>query len=483
MTEAKEISVRTKRKIWILILIISDTLMVGLSLRFGYYLRFENVILDFAPYSVPATALLFYTRLVYLFIPLMVVVFFFYKLYSWDHLLGGSGEYTRVITATTTGLFGVVLVSFMFKAPTIARGWLLIVWLTCCFLIIGARLCFRKIIYHQRKRGTFLSRALIVGANEEGKIIAEQAVRLPTSGLKIIGFVDDEWSQGEKILGDIPIVGRTESLSELIKKHNAETVIFASTAFSHRQIVKMLQALRGHAVDINLSSGLFEILLSRVMIKEVGGVPLVGIKSVSLSKTDLFLKTVFDFTVALLALILLSPLLILLALLIKITSGGPILYVQKRMGKDGRIFDFYKFRTMVQGADRRLEEVRPYNEADGAIFKMRNDPRLTPVGKFLRRFSFDELPQLFNVLKRDMSLVGPRPPIPQEVERYQDWHRKRLDVIPGMTGLWQVSGRSNLTFDEMVKLDLFYIENWSLAFDIKILLMTIKAVISGTGAY
>lgn len=472
---------RKKRRAWVFILVISDAVMMAVSLRLAFFLRFEGKFFLFEPYAL--TSAEFYTQLVYLFIPLLLAIFFFYKLYDWDYLLGGSGEYTRVVSAITMGLFAVVIVSFMAKAPTIARGWLLLAWLTTCTSIIMARLLMRKIIYWQRERGTFLSRVLIVGANEEGKTIAEQILKAPRAGLKLIGFADDCLQPLEPVISNIGVVGKTSELSALIKNYRVESIIFASSAFSHHQLVKLLQMLRGHNLDIRLSSGLFEILLSRVMIKELCGIPLVGIKSVSLSTSDLILKTAFDFAVALLTLFILAPVLLLIAILIKITSPGPILYVQKRAGKNGQVFNFYKFRTMHQDADKMLDGLREHNEADGAIFKIRNDPRITKVGKFLRKFSLDELPQLFNVLKGEMSLVGPRPPIPDEIKNYDGWHLKRLDVIPGITGLWQISGRSNLSFDEMVKLDLFYIENWSLTFDIKILLRTIGAVVSGAGAY
>lgn len=489
MFRQKETPIRIRRRFWIFVLLISDAAMMMLSFRLGYFLRFESKLLPFDPYVILPVSLLFYTRLVYLFIPLLLIIFFFYRLYDWDHLLGGSGEYTRVVSATTMGLFAVVIVSFMFKAPTLARAWLLLVWFFCCGLIVGARFLFRGIIYWQRKRGTASSRLLIVGANEEGKTIAEQILKSPTAGLKIVGFADDDLSLGEEVCSNpngscaARVIGRTSSLSKLIEDNKVESIVFASSAFPQQRITEMIQSLRGYALDIYLSSGLFEILLSRVMVKEVGGIPLVGIKSIALSTLDLALKTLFDFTVALVAIVLLSPLLLLITILIKLTSPGPVLYVQRRVSRGGETFNFYKFRTMCAGAEEMLPELQAYNEAEGLVFKMKNDPRVTGVGGFLRRYSLDELPQLFNVLKGEMSLVGPRPPVPSEVERYNDWHLKRLDVTPGMTGLWQVSGRSNLSFDEMVKLDLFYIENWSLTFDIKILLMTVKAVLSGTGAY
>ncbi len=473
----------SKRKSWLVALVVSDGLMVTLSFWLAYYVRFGGEILDLGASPMPHTTLFFYTRVIYLFAPLVLVTFFFYKLYDWDYLLGSSGEYTRVVSATTVGIFVVVLVSFMAKAPTISRAWLFIVWAAGCLFTMTGRLLVRQAIYWQRRRKIFVIPTLIVGANQEGRNIASQVAKTPNSGIRIVGFADDYLSDGEEVTNGLRVVGKTTVLPSLIDANGVELVVFASSTFSHQQIVRMLQALRGYKIDIQLSSGLFEILLSRVMIKEIGGIPFVGIKSVSLSAGDLILKTAFDFTLSVVGAVLLSPLLLLIALLIKATSPGPILYVQERVGKGGKVFDFYKFRTMCADADKMLPKLKSLNEKEEVIFKIKNDPRTTLVGRVLRRLSFDELPQLLNVIKGDMSLVGPRPPIPEEVAEYQDWQLKRLDVIPGMTGLWQVSGRSSLSFEEMVKLDLFYIENWSLTFDIKILLKTVKAVIAGTGAY
>ncbi|MBI4744402.1 MAG: sugar transferase [Actinobacteria bacterium] len=482
MFSLSESSHRLRRKLWTFIFLISDILMLALAFRFSFYLRFQSDLLS-SLISEPALSVYFYTRTVYFLVPLIILVFYFYKLYDWHHLLGGSGEYTRVITAATISLFMIILLGFMIKIPAIARGWLLTAWISTSVFVVVARFLLRRLIYEQRKKGIFLSRTVIVGANEEGKTIAEEILKSPISGLKMVGFVDEKWEIGAEVLPAIPVIGETSQLRKLLENNLIETVIFVSSAFSHLTIVRMIQSLRGYPLDILLSSGLFEILLSRVTIKEVSSIPLIGVRSVSLSKSALVTKRIFDLIVSFLALVVLSPFLLIVSLIIKLTSAGSVIYVSKRVGKDGKLFNFYKFRTMYEGADKKLNELEKLNEAEGHIFKIKNDPRITNVGKFLRKFSIDELPQLINVLKGEMSLVGPRPPIPSEVIKYDDWHLKRLDVTPGMTGLWQVSGRSSLTFDEMVRMDLFYIENWSLAFDIKILLKTIRVVLFASGAY
>lgn len=472
---------RKRRKFFVVLLMSSDAAVFALALRIAYLFRFEAGL--FETTRGTSQTLSYYTSSVYLFIPVLTLLFAFYKLYDWDHLFGGSGEFTRAVTAVTMSLFAIVIISFLVKAPTISRPWLFSLWFVSCALVVFERYVLRSIIYSQRRKGVFLSRYLIVGANDEGRKIAEQALKMPSSGLQVIGFVDDFMTKSSSIIDGVKVLGKTGQLARIIDEHRIEGVIFSSTAFSHGQMVEMIQALKGRIVDIHISSGLFEILMSRVMVKEVSGIPLVGIKNVTLSTGELIAKTIFDRTVAFVGIALISPLLLLITIMIKTTSDGPLIYASKRVGRHGREFHCYKFRSMVADADRRLDKLSVHNEASGYIFKMKNDPRVTKVGAILRKFSLDELPQLFNVLKGDMSLVGPRPPIPAEVVNYNDWHWRRLDVIPGMTGLWQISGRSDLTFDEMVKLDLYYIENWSLAFDVIILLKTVAVVLRGQGAY
>jgi exopolysaccharide biosynthesis polyprenyl glycosylphosphotransferase len=228
---------------------------------------------------------------------------------------------------------------------------------------------------------------------------------------------------------------------------------------------------------------LFQITLNRMHIEEIAGVPMIGIKETGISGLNQFIKRTIDMSFAAITLLLAIPLLAFIALVIKLDSPGPVLFPQERVGKNGRRFTIYKFRSMVEGAEGQKAALEVLNEADGPLFKIKDDPRRTRLGKWLRKWSLDELPQLYNILRGDMSLVGPRPPIPTEVAQYKEWHKRRLEVSPGLTGLWQVSGRSGLTFDEMALLDIYYIENWSLGLDAKILIQTVPKVLFGQGAY
>jgi exopolysaccharide biosynthesis polyprenyl glycosylphosphotransferase len=236
-------------------------------------------------------------------------------------------------------------------------------------------------------------------------------------------------------------------------------------------------------VEFKLVPGILELIASRISTDDIGGIPLLTIKEIGLQGFNALIKRISDVTVSLAALLLISPLMILAAAAIKLESRGPVFFSQERTGKDGKIFNLYKFRSMVQGAESQFEKIVAQKGGNIIRFKAKDDPRITRIGKVIRKLSIDELPQLINVLIGDMSLVGPRPPVPIEVDRYSAWHKKRLRVRPGITGLWQVSGRSELPFEDMIRLDIYYIENWSLWMDFRIVLRTIPTVIFGSGAY
>jgi exopolysaccharide biosynthesis polyprenyl glycosylphosphotransferase len=285
------------------------------------------------------------------------------------------------------------------------------------------------------------------------------------------------------VVGDVPVLAAARDLTSVLETVRVDVIMIASSAFDHDVVARMIAELRTVDADVHISSGLFEVLTSRVIVTEVAGVPLVTIKGISLTAGNILAKRAFDLAVACVGLILGLPIWLLIAAAVKLTSDGPVLYTQQRVGLHGGKFGMYKFRSMFVDADKRLSEVMAGNEASGPLFKMRDDPRVTSVGRWLRKYSLDEIPQLINVIKGEMSLVGPRPPLPREVSSYSvhDW--RRMEATPGMTGLWQVSGRSALTFEEMIRLDLFYIENWSLSLDITLLFRTIPAVLFARGAF
>jgi exopolysaccharide biosynthesis polyprenyl glycosylphosphotransferase len=314
-------------------------------------------------------------------------------------------------------------------------------------------------------------------------------------GYRVIGVIRSDASDPGHSDLESNIIGTFDDLAPLIRDLEIQEVIITdNTISSERLFDAMMQVGRKQRVEFRFAPTLFDLLPQKTSVEQIGVLPMVRLFREPLSDLQRFLKRTSDIIISSLAVIILSPILLVIALLIKRGSKGPVLFKQERVGMDGRIFLCYKFRTMYADADDSVhreayqKNIRGDAEAnagdvDRPVFgKVKDDDRVTPSGRWLRRSSLDELPQLFNVLKGDMSVVGPRPPIPYEVEGYELWHRKRLDMKPGITGLWQVSGRNRLTFDEMVRADLYYIENWSLWLDLKIILLTLPAVWRGDGA-
>jgi exopolysaccharide biosynthesis polyprenyl glycosylphosphotransferase len=332
-------------------------------------------------------------------------------------------------------------------------------------------------------RGVGVRRTIIVGAGEIGRTVMRTVVARPGLGYHVIGFVDDNPKKGETNIGRFEGLGAVNNLPKLIEKEDVDEVIITLPWMYHRKIMGIVHACERRNVSAHIVPDLFQMSLSRVDVDDLGGVPLVGVREVGFGHRVRAIKRLMDVAGATLALTLGAPILGLISVAIRLDSEGPVMFRQTRIGANGEPFEIVKFRSMYQGAEERLEDLRDLSEVDGPIFKMKEDPRVTKVGRILRRTSLDELPQLWNVVRGEMSLVGPRPPIPAEVDEYLEWHKKRLEVRPGMTGLWQVSGRSLLSFDEQCLLDIYYIENWSLWLDIQILLRTVPEVVFGNGAY
>ncbi|HWG94749.1 MAG TPA: sugar transferase, partial [Mycobacteriales bacterium] len=282
----------------------------------------------------------------------------------------------------------------------------------------------------------------------------------------------------------VPVVGSLSGVTRAVAQVQADTVaVAASPGLTGEALRRLSYELEGTDVELLVAPTLTNVTGSRVHIRPVAGLPLLHVEEPEIRGARQVLKLLFDLSVALVLVVLLAPLLLTIAAVVRLTSPGPALFTQERLGRDGKPFRVYKFRSMHVDAEARLAELRSLNEHDGVLFKVREDPRITRAGRVLRKYSLDELPQLLNVLRTDMSLVGPRPPLRSEVERYEGHAHRRLLVRPGITGLWQVSGRSDLSWDDTVRLDLQYVENWSLALDISILVRTVSAVLASRGAY
>jgi exopolysaccharide biosynthesis polyprenyl glycosylphosphotransferase len=335
-----------------------------------------------------------------------------------------------------------------------------------------------------RVKGRFLTAALIIGANEEGLAIAEQLQANPKAGVWLAGFADDELGPGSELLPSIPVLGSVDAVGTLVRQHGIQEIIVASTALSREKLLQLFTAFGADDnITVRMSSGLYELLTTGVEVQEFGNVPLLSVNKVRLTGVDVVMKGILDMALSLGALLIFLPVMVAMAIAIRLDSAGPIFHLRRVIGVSGKSFNAFKFRTMYVDADERLDRDPELRQEFEMNHKLKNDPRVTPIGRFLRRTSLDELPQLINVLLGQMSLVGPRMITAEERARYGKWRMNLSTVKPGITGLWQVSGRSDVGYDERVLLDMNYIRNYSIWFDIQILWQTIPAVLKSRGAY
>ncbi|MGI6377290.1 MAG: sugar transferase [Chloroflexi bacterium] len=346
-----------------------------------------------------------------------------------------------------------------------------------------ARIVERNVMNRLHRRGIGVQRLLIAGVGEIGQSVMRSCIARPELGRVVVGFVDDDPERAVTDIGRFKALGTLSDLPALIVAHRVDEVVVALPWQAHRRILEVVRACERENVRVRIVPDLFQLSLSQMVVENLDGIPLIGVTEPHLAAWERIVKRAIDLLGAAVGLLVLLPLMAALALAVRIDSPGPAIFRQERVGRGGRTFTCLKFRTMVRDAEAQLDALRDRNEADGPLFKIKDDPRRTRVGKFLRRTSLDELPQLWNVLRGEMSLTGPRPAIPAEVAQYEPWHLRRLEVSPGISGMWQVSGRSDVGFDEMVLLDIYYIENWSPLLDLRIILKTIPVALFGKGAY
>jgi exopolysaccharide biosynthesis polyprenyl glycosylphosphotransferase len=411
--------------------------------------------------------------------PVLVVgVFAAFRLYAVPRMTAAD-EFRRLILGVTMIVTSAVTFSF-WTHSTVSRMWIGLSWVLALFFVLASRWGWRKLVGRWRERGRLALRTLIVGANAEaGRVVTEMRQR--GLGFVPLGYVcADAWGRPTT---DIPMIGHLDDLTALIAEYDADCVFVASSAIRPEHMAQVSKAARHTGIEVRITANVQEVLSTRVAAHPLGGLMAFALKPVRLSGVQALAKRSFDLFITVLGAIVLSPIFALIAIAVKLTSRGPILFKQERVGYHGRPFKILKFRTMVADAEEQLQGLLHMNEATGPLFKIKHDPRVTKVGRLLRTLSLDELPQLFNVIRGDMSLVGPRPPLPREVAQYEDWMLARLEVRPGITGLWQTSGRSELPFEDYVRLDLFYIENWSLAYDLFILAKTVPTLVTARGAH
>ena len=447
---------------------LTDIAAIWFAMLLAYWARFGV--------EVPTTDFLW----LLLATPLVVTgVFALFHLYE-AFRFGAAEEFRQIVIAVTIGLAGLMVLSFWSKAE-ISRFWVGVAWALALVLTLSARRVWHHSFGVRRARGELTFRTVIVGTNDEARALAETLSR-GSFGFEPIGFIRTAAPDADTP-ATLPILADLEDLTSVIQRTRAECVFVASSSVTPGELKPVTKAVRLAGVEVRLTASLPEVLTSRLTVQPLGGVMTMSLRPARLTGGQAVAKFAFDLVLSSALLIVLSPLLLGVAVAVKLSSSGPVLHRQDRVGIAGRRFTMLKFRTMRKGAEDEVDALRAEHGVDGLMFKLRDDPRVTKVGRWLRRYSIDELPQLLNVVRGDMSLVGPRPALPSEVARYEDWHMDRLAAPPGITGLWQVSGRSTLSFDDCVRLDIFYIENWSLVYDLYILARTIPDLVTARGAF
>jgi exopolysaccharide biosynthesis polyprenyl glycosylphosphotransferase len=394
----------------------------------------------------------------------------------------GSDEFRKILNAGVGLTAAVALVSYAVNLQ-LSRAYVLIALPSATLLDLVSRYVIRKRLHRRRLAGRCLLSVVAVGHESAVADLVKELRREQYHGLSVVGACVTRPSECDQVAG-VPVYGDLDDVTAAVRAFGADTVaVLACPEMDGIKLRTLAWALEKTGTDLCVSPALLDVAGPRTTIRPTAGLTLLHVDHPQLAGMRLLFKDLFDRFAAAMALLVLSPVLLLLAAMIRFSDGGPALFKQTRVGQDGRVFRIYKFRTMVIDAEQRKAQLLASSDSDGILFKLRKDPRVTTLGVHLRRWSIDELPQLINVLLGEMSLVGPRPAIPEEVAEYADYVRRRLVVKPGLTGMWQVNGRSDLSWEESVRLDLRYVENWSFALDLQILWKTIWALLGGTGAY
>ncbi len=463
---------------FILFLFIADILLTELALFLAETIR------DVIPFGRESIGMSFLDLSIMLAVALFWAFFLrLFGAYDPRRLSGFVDEGRAVFLGTMAGMLAMASFFYLFNVEFRSRMLFAYFFAIDLALLLNYRLATRYIVRSLVAGGYTARRVVLVGATRVGRELAYTIRAQPWCGLMVVGFVDDDPILQSIDVEGFPALGTTNQLPQIIASHSVDDVIVALTSKEHEKIAEIVLSLQSHPVRVRVVPDLFEMVSVRAQVEDFWGIPLIGLRDPVITGFDRAFKRAFDLIISSTLLLLLGPVMLLTALAVKLDSPGTALFRQRRVGENGRQFWMYKFRTMVDGADRlvpRLEEKGIY--ADG-VYKVKEDPRVTRVGRVLRRMSADELPQLFNVLKGDMSLVGPRPEQPWIVERYEPWQRKRLSVMPGMTGWWQVNGRSDRPMFLNTEYDLYYIQNYSPILDLVILWKTIWVVLKGKGAF
>lgn len=467
----------TQRLTLTLMLMAGDALAISAAFALAYVVRFKS---EWSMFYAHSTAPMdFYSELVFWLVPAILGVFALYQLYALRQVFEGPREYARIGSAATLSLLLVVLLSFLFDDElVISRGWLVISWVLLIVMVSASRFLLRRIVYLLRSSGRLSRRVAVVASGDDLLELARQLQAMPETGLDVVMSIDTRDLDGSHVNGAPAL-----PLRSVIQEQRLDEIIVSSASVPQTVLAYIVRETSQMPTELHLVPGMYEIQTTGVRVHDIRGIPLVTLNKVRITGFDFLMKRSLDYAVGSAVLLALSPILLGVALIIRITSPGPIFHRRQVLGERGRKFNALKFRTMYVDGDRILAEYPDLQETLLRTGKLVDDPRITPIGRWLRRWSIDEFPQLINVLRGQMSLVGPRMITEDELDWFGHWRENLITVKPGLTGLWQVSGRSNLGYDDRVRLDMFYIRSYSIWKDIEILIRTLPAVWRGTGAY
>ncbi|MBI3802777.1 MAG: sugar transferase [Nitrospirae bacterium] len=437
-----------------------------LSQSYGRLIPFEN-----------------YLWLIYVIVPLWSALLYYFDFYESQRTKTFWREAWKLAKISISGMLLLMAIVFAAKADFISRLFITFFGGASFLCLFLERLALRTFIRSARKRGYNYRNILIVGTGRRAREVAEIIGKNRHWGVRLIGFVSDSPEIKLEKVGKSPVLGSVSDLPQMLQSHVVDELIFAVSRKRLEELEELFLLCEEQGIRTRVAVNFFPHMIAKVHLDDLHGVPLLTFTTTPHDEVLLLAKRLFDLAISFFLLILLSPFLFMIAVGIKATSEGPIFFRQTRVGLNGRQFILYKFRSMLENAEALKPHFAHLNEMDGPVFKIRDDPRTTWIGRLLRRTSLDEIPQLYNVLRGDMSVVGPRPPLPEEVARYERWQRRRLSMKPGLTCLWQINGRSKITdFKKWMELDLHYIDNWSLKLDFKIFIKTILVVLAGRGA-
>lgn len=463
------------------VVMVVDALLIAVGFLLSYWLR-QGLLRGYFD-DVPLFPLKDYLWGLILALPIWVVMLWRSGIYFSLRTKGWFEILTAILWAGMVSTVALGTVLFLLKVVYFSRTFVLLFFLSATVSLLLERILVFGILKIARIKGYNYRTMLVVGTGKVAQHFARLVRAHGDWGFRLIGFMDVEPSRvGHELLG-LPVLGGLDRLPEVLHERVIDEVVFALPRRFLGHIEDSLKACEEVGVRAHVVLDWYNMKIAKTRLGELHGIPLLSLTTTPVSEAKLLLKRIVDVVMASVLLIILSPLFLIVSALIKVTSRGQVLFTQERCGLGGRRFKFYKFRSMIEDAEERRKDIEHLNEMSGPVFKIKDDPRVTPVGRLLRKFSLDELPQLFNVLKGEMSLVGPRPPIPEEVQKYERWQKRRLSMRPGLTCLWQINGRNEVDFEQWMKLDLEYIDNWSLGLDLKILLKTIPVVLTGHGAH